>query len=298
MHTVFSLSLFSHFLSLLLKCLGSCGFQRVRKGQPTVQSKEGHRINACYHLLSLLCVNTAGVTVITPRPLTPWCLYIVPSYSHTDTLKCMSYWANAQTHTHGGAGAHILTYRNMHTTTVGPLLSDNHYSIEKPRHPTGKSPPFPHTSHCRVLTLVRSQICGGCLAERKPCVLGRESITVPAESTNNQKSSKMKNLPFNWTSKDQTTQSGLTVILSVDASIEEKDAEVLFNPRFLTYLHTVIHPSGHWNAHFWKRGQCGTRLDTRPESESDRASSSNVCMTFLADWKGTSQHHKPPQSPL
>ncbi|AWO98529.1 Hypothetical protein SMAX5B_008418 [Scophthalmus maximus] len=42
-------------------------------------------------------------------------------------------------------------------------------------------------------------------------------------------------------------------------------------------------------------------LDTRPESESDPASSSNFCIALLTDWKGSSPRHRPPpatQGPL
>lgn len=117
----------------------SCGFQRVRKGQPTVLSKESRGINVCYHLSSLLCVNTAGVTVLTPQHLTPCCLYIVPSCSHAHRNA----WATEQMHTLvGNACVHIHTYKNVRSSSVEPLLSDNHHTETNQGVPLLKAHPF------------------------------------------------------------------------------------------------------------------------------------------------------------
>lgn len=99
MHAVFSFSLSVLPLSVApFEVFGSpVAFKGSEKGSPTVLSKAGRGINVCYHLSSLLCVNTAGVTVLTPRHLTPCHLYIVPSCSHT--LKC----DQAGAHTRGSA---------------------------------------------------------------------------------------------------------------------------------------------------------------------------------------------------
>lgn len=84
MHAVFSFSLSVLLLPVMpFEVLGSpVVFKGSAKGSLTVLSKAGRGTNLCYHLSSPLCVNTAGVTVLTPRHLTP-CLYIVPSCWHT-----------------------------------------------------------------------------------------------------------------------------------------------------------------------------------------------------------------------
>lgn len=87
MHAVFSFSL--SVLPLPVAPFEDFGspvvFKGSEKGSPTVLSKAGRGINACYHLSSLLCVNTAGVTVLTPRPLTPRRLILFPlAHAHTE----------------------------------------------------------------------------------------------------------------------------------------------------------------------------------------------------------------------
>lgn len=83
-YMLFSLSpsLFSRSLSPLLKSLGLLCFSKGQKR--AALPKAGCGINIYYHLSSLLCVNTLGVTVLAPHHFTPCCLYIVPSCLHTD----------------------------------------------------------------------------------------------------------------------------------------------------------------------------------------------------------------------
>lgn len=108
------------FLPLCSPCLccplwslwESCGFQRVRKGQPYCPI-ERQAVGQPYVTTCPYCsVNTTGVTVLTPRPLTPCRLYIVPSCSHVQR--------NAAVQTHILRVVLMPTY--THTETCALLL--------------------------------------------------------------------------------------------------------------------------------------------------------------------------------
>lgn len=112
---LFSLSPSLFSLSLLppLKSLGVLWFSKGQKRAALLSyRKAGRGTTVCYHLSLLLCVNTTGVTVLTPRPLTPCRLYIVPSCSHVQR--------NAAVQTHILRVVLMPTY--THTETCALLL--------------------------------------------------------------------------------------------------------------------------------------------------------------------------------
>lgn len=277
----------------------SCGFQRVRKGQPTVLSKAGRGINACYHLSSLLCVNTTGVTVLTPRHLTPHCLYIVLSCSHTHRNA----WVTEQMHTlMSSACAHIHTYKNVRGTSVEPLLSDNPSHWDKSRGPADKTPPFPHTSHYRGLFLAQAKTSGGlfswgkglCPGERVNCWSG---VTQRVER-GIQKSFKMTNLPFKWHPKIKPLRGIVGVLVSGCFHSRARFRSSCYSAP----VSCPVCPEGNIpgiprSGNDTKVVQDDPEVDTRPEFESDTASASNFWITFRTDWKGISLRHWPPTAP-
>lgn len=171
MHAVFSFSLSVLPVSVApFEVFGSpVVFKGSEKGSPTVLSKGRPWDNRMLPpVLTALCQHG-------------WCDCTHTSSSHPLTLvHCSLLFTRstkcgcANAHTQGSAHAHIHTYRNMCTTTVGPLLSDNHFTETNQAALLLKAHPF--------LTLHITEDpfwSGGCLVERKGCVLWRESIAGP-----------------------------------------------------------------------------------------------------------------------
>lgn len=167
----------------------SCVFQRDGKRQPYCSSegrpRDKHMLPPVLSALSTPLVSLYSRLVISPPAA---CTLFPPAYTPTR----MSDSANAHTR----ACAHIHTYRNVHATTVGPLLSDNHHTKTNQGVPLLKAHPF-LTLHIIGVFLAWTQTSGGCLVERKACVLGRELIcrigVTQRVERGSQKSFKMKN---------------------------------------------------------------------------------------------------------
>lgn len=99
----------------------SCGFQRVRKGQPYCprgQAAGLTHVTTCHRC----SVSTPLVWLYSHLIISPPVACTLFPLAHTP--KCD--WANA--HTRGSSPAHIHIYRSMRTTTEGPLPSNNHHT--------------------------------------------------------------------------------------------------------------------------------------------------------------------------
>lgn len=139
MHAVLSPSLLSCSLSSLLKSSGALWISKgSEKGRPQCPRGPSAGLTHVTTCPSLLCVNTAETTVLTPHHLTPCRPYIVPSRSRAG--MCCSKRTNLGPQTEG----HSHSYRRTPRCLTAIIRN-------KSRSPTAKIPPFPHTSHYRGL---------------------------------------------------------------------------------------------------------------------------------------------------
>lgn len=168
----------------------SCVFQRVRKGQPYC-STEGRPWDKRMlpPVLPALCQHRwcHCTRASSSRPLLFVHCSLLLTHRHA--------WVTQQMH-HSCLCSHThIQERACHYCRTPTAWQPTHK--DKSRHPAAKSPPFPHTSHYRGLFLAWTQTNGGCLVERKPCVLGRELIcrigVTQRVERGSQKSFKMKN---------------------------------------------------------------------------------------------------------
>lgn len=202
---LFSLSPSLFSLSLLppLKSLGVLWFSKGQKRAALLSyRKAGRGTTVCYHLSLLLCQHN-------------WCDCTHTSSSHplslvhcslllTRSTKC----GCANAHTQGSAHAHIHTYRNMCTTTVGPLLSDNHFTETNQAALLLKAHPF-LTLHITEDPFWSDPKPTGVVWLRERAVsCGESQLQVQGHTESGKRQPKViqdEKLAFQMTAKDQTT---------------------------------------------------------------------------------------------
>lgn len=178
-------------------------FKGSEKGSPTVLSKGRPWDNRMLPpVLTALCQHN-------------WCDCTHTSSSHplslvhcslllTRSTKC----GCANAHTQGSAHAHIHTYRNMCTTTVGPLLSDNHFTETNQAALLLKAHPF-LTLHITEDPFWSDPKPTGVVWLRERAVsCGESQLQVQGHTESGKRQPKViqdEKLAFQMTAKDQTT---------------------------------------------------------------------------------------------
>lgn len=212
-----------------------------------------------------------------------WCHCTHTSSSHplplvhcslllTRTPKC----GRANAHTQGSACAHIHTYRNMRTTTVGSLPSDNRHTETNQGVPLLKAHPF-LTLHITENSFWPDPKPVGVVWLRERAVSwGESQLQVRGHAESGKRQPKVlqdEKFAFQMTAKDQTT-------LRSSGCVADAPLTSFRSSSYSATVSCPACPEGNTpgiprSGREAKVEQDDPKLDTRPESESDTASSSN-----------------------
>lgn len=191
-----------------------------------------------------------------------WCHCTRTSSSHplplvhcslllTHTPKC----DQANAHTRGSACAHIHTYRNMRTTTVGPLLSDNRHTETNQGVPLLKAHPFLTLHITEDSFWPDPKPVGVAWLRERAVSRGGSQLLLRGHTESGKRQPKVlqnEKFAFQMTAKDQTTQRSSGCV--ADAPIEEFQKLFLFSHSFMSCLPRGKRPR---NPQIWKRSQGG-----------------------------------------
>ena len=185
----------------------------------------------------------------------------------------------------------------MRTTTVGPLLSDNHHTEANQGVPLLKAHPF-LTLHITEDSFRSDPKPVGVVWLRERAVSwGESQLQVRGHAESGKRRPKVlqdEKLAFEMT-KIKPLRGAVAVFLMLPL-------KSLRGSSYSAAVSCPAFPEGNVpgiprSGREAKVEQDDPKLDTRPESESDTASSSNFCITFLTDWNGISLRHQAPPAP-